>query len=181
MLPLVLFFALTFSAPTDAEITLPTPPKPPELPRVEGSFSGATGGQAQSDAFTLAIVRLDSLKTLESELKGRLAQIKKKQTETRKGLDPATRLKRIYLQTEVDRKAYPIRRTLPTLSGKGDITVRFIVNPEGRPEDIEVVSPIGVLGDDVRRTVSTWLYGPARKSARRVPVRITVSSKMDED
>jgi TonB family protein len=181
MSTLLLYLAFTLGVQTAAEITLPTPPKAPELPRVEGAVGKTTISAEQLDTFTATIVQLDSLRTLENDLKSKLAGLKTEQSEIREKLIPATRLKRIYLQSEVDHKAYSIRRSLPSMTGRGDITVRFIVNPEGHTEEIEVISPTGVRGEPVRETVSRWLYGPARKSNQRVPVRITVSARMNED
>jgi TonB family protein len=178
MSTLFLCLLITLGAQAAAEITLPTPPKAPDLPRVEGAVGKTTISKEQLDTFTAAIVQLDSLRTLENDLKSKLAGLKTEQSEIREKLIPTTRLKRIYLQSEVDNKAYPIRRSL---TGRGDITVRFIVNPGGHTEEIEVISPTGVRGETVRETVSSWLYGPARKSNRRVPVRITVSTRLSED
>lgn len=165
----------------DAEIKMPTPPTPPKLPTVIGALSEDSLDDEGQDAFAAAIVRLDSVTTLINDLKSRLREIEDEQSKIRDQLPPATQRDRIYLQTEVDHKAYAIRRSLPSLPGVGRLTVRFVVNPEGQIEDIEIVSAPVSHTAKVRRAVSSWLFTPARKSGMRVHVRVTASIRVDEN
>ena len=175
----LILFGLTRAA--DADIKMPNPPTPPTPPTVIGALSRDSPDTEGQDTFAAAIVRLDSVRTLVKDLKSRLRVIEDEQSKIRDQLPPATRRDRIYLQTEVDHKAYAIRRSLPSLPGVGRLTVRFVVNPEGQIEDIEIVSAPVSHTANVRRAVSSWLFAPARKSGLRVHVRVTASIRVDEN
>jgi TonB family protein len=157
-------FLVVFGSTSHAKITTPTPPTQPTLPIVSGSVTVASLGPEQKDA-----------------LKSELLKLKQERTEARALLPPASRLDRIYQQSEVDYKASPIRRSLASLPASGTISVRFVVDPEGRPEEIEILSSPTSQEAIVNKAVSTWLFVPARKSGKRVRVSTTVSIRMGEN
>ena len=172
LLPLVVLL----SAAT-AEITMPKPPTPPKPPQVVGAKSFDT---SDPDQLVTTIGQIDSLRARASVLQAELKRLGERETELVDQLPPASRRTNVYTQSEVDRQAVPIRRFLPALAESGNLEVSFVVNPDGYPTKIRVVSgPIGqneVLVD----AVGSWLYAPAIRSGRRVPVRLTTTVRLSE-
>ena len=177
----LLTILVVLSNAAHAEITAPTPPTPPSLPTGAGSAKVAPLDPEQRDKFTSAIIQLDSLATRIDELESELMKLRKEQSDVRARLPPATRLKRVYLQSEVDYRAAPLRRSLGPLPMTGYISVRLVVNPDGRPEEIEVISAPTSQKMRLENLVSSWLFVPARKSGTRVRVRTTSTVKASED
>ena len=171
----LILFGLSHAA--GADIKMPTPPTPPTPPVVSGAAGKVPLSPEKQDELTTAITRLDSVNTLVKNLQSRLRELENERSKIRDQLPPASNLNRIYLQTEVDHKAYAVRRNLP---GTGRITVRFVVDTNGQTDDIEIVSAPESHKARVQRGVSSWLYVPAFKSGKRVRVRITASVRIDE-
>jgi hypothetical protein len=169
---------LTLLSSVEADVAMPTPPKPPDLPTVDGmsSLKQAT----EPGQLAVAIARLDSIRAAKSDLNRRLKELKADEETTLKELPPASRRKQIYGQGEVDQKATAIRRTLPPMKDRGSIEVSFVVTPDGTTSDIRLVSTPISDTDQITEAVSSWLFIPAIKSDRRVPVRVTTSLRLSD-
>jgi hypothetical protein len=164
-----------------AEITVPTPPTPPTMPIISGGITVVPLDAEHLDALTSGILQLDSLTTLMDGLESELQKLRKEKSEVRALLPPATRLNRVYQQSEVDYKATALRRSLGSLPLTGTLSVRLVVNPDGRPEEIEIVSAPVSREAHLEKLVSSWLFVPARKSGKRVRVRTTSTVKLSDD
>ncbi len=64
---------------------------------------------------------------------------------------------------------------LAALNVKGDATVRFVVGPDGTPQDIEVLkSSHPDLADAAVKAVETWKLTPALKDGRYKPMKLRI-------
>ena len=166
-------------SPAIAEITMPPPPTPPTPPSIVNA-SPTADRQSDPVSPSLTIVRIDSLSNAIGELEDRLHALKEERTELEKKLSPASRNDRVYSQDEVETRAIAVRRQMPVLPESTYLEVQFVVSPSGKTQEIRLLSGPTQNLAEIERTVETWLYSPAIREGRRVPVRITASLRISE-
>jgi len=159
-----------------AEVTMPKPPTPPLRPTIQSTPIM----QERDTELTTTIRALDSLRTASTSVERELARIEAIMDSIQKHLPPASRRTKTYGQKEVDQPAIPIRRSIPSAENSG-LEVTFTINPDGQATDVKVLSAPLDQVDPLTRAVEGWLYAPAVKAGRRVPVRITTSLRISDD
>ncbi len=179
MRAITLMLALCIPSLVTAEITVPTLPTPPTPPDIAGQITSEDHDQENRAA--IVITRMDSIRSAIEEHQRQLSDLKKESTRIEEELAPASGRNRVYAQNEVDQEAYAIRRSLPQLPESSRIDLEFIVAPDGRSSKIHVVSGPSSYTEAITDAVGTWLYVPAQKGNRRVPVRVTTSIRLTDN
>lgn len=176
----LLLACLTVASAASAEVKMPDAPVPPTPPSVVGAQIDPLT-PADRDALEATIVRLDSVTTEVRRLERRIRDLRDRESTLVANLPPATKRDRIYDPNEVDHPTRPIRMTLPPISGVSRLSVRLIVDPRGHATAIEILDGPTDRTTSITEAVETWLFVPARRDGRRVPVRTTLTFRLDQD
>lgn len=175
---LILAVASLMLSSVAADIKQPRPPRPPDLPTVDGMSK--IDRAAEPDQLTLSIIRLDSIRTAADILKEAQQRLKEDEEAILKALPSASLRRETYGLQEVDQKPIAIRRILPPIPGSSSIEATFVITPEGKTSDIRLISAPISHTDQITESISIWLFTPALKADQRVPVRITTSLRLSE-
>ena len=170
---IVVLVALVGSATTEVTISKPTPPT---APTIEGAVTLPTS--TQTDTLTARFTRLDSIQGIRAQVEARLREIREIEKELEAGLPPTSRRPQTYPQEDVDSRAKPIRRSLPTLSS--NIEIQFVITPEGKTRDIRVLSASSDETALIVESVAHWRYVPALRRGRRVPSSVTTTIRVTD-